>query len=70
MAIKRTVIIKSYDTNGNELAKSITSVNPAATNTQIDTFTRALNGLTTNTYRDAIRRDEESINEALAEEEG
>lgn len=67
MAISRTLILKSTDTFGNEYQKSITHANPETTNAQIDTFCRALNGLSTNTYVDTIRRDEESITEALAE---
>ncbi len=67
MAISRTLIVKSTDTFGNEYQKSVTHANPEATNTQIDTFARAFVGLSKNTYADTIRRDEESINEALAE---
>lgn len=67
MSTNRTLIIKSTDALGNEYQKSITHANPQSTNAQIDTFCRAFNGLSTNTYVDTIRRDEESINEALAE---
>lgn len=67
MAIQRTLIIKSFDELGNAYQKSLTHVNTTATNQQIDTFCRALNGLSTNTYDDTIRRDEESINQALSE---
>ncbi|MBQ7705055.1 MAG: hypothetical protein IJT73_06495 [Selenomonadaceae bacterium] len=67
MAIARTLIVKSNDALGNEYQKSITHVNPATTAAQIDTFARAFNNLSTNTYSDTIKRDEESINEALAE---
>lgn len=67
MAKERTLIVKSVDGYGNAYQKSITKVNPASTNEQIDTFSRAFVGLSKNTYDDTIRRDEESINEALAE---
>lgn len=67
MSTQRTLILKSADALGNEYQKSITHANPSATNAQIDTFCRAFNNLSTNTYKDTIRRDEESINEALAE---
>ena len=70
MAISRTLIVKSSDTSGNASAKSITHTNPQATNSQIDTFARALVNLTNNTYVDTIKVDSESVNEALAEEEG
>lgn len=70
MAIKRSLIIKSNDNAGNLYQKTVTNVNPAATNEQIDAFSRALYGLSTNSYSDTIRRDEESVNEALDEEEG
>lgn len=66
MAIKRTLIVQSTDENGNLYEKSLTHANPAATNQQIDTFCRAAVGLSTNTYKDTIKRDEESVNEALA----
>lgn len=68
MAIQRTLLVKSTDTFGNSYQKSITNTNPEATNTQIDTFARAFVGLSKNSYDDTIRRDEESVNEALAEE--
>ena len=68
--IQRTLIIKSNDQLGNAYQKSITFANPEATNQQIDTFCRGLIGLSTNTYEDTIRRDEISVNDALAEEEG
>lgn len=67
MAVQRTLIVKSTDALGNEYQKSITHANPAATAQQIDTFARGIVGLSTNTYSDTIKRDEESINEALAE---
>lgn len=47
---KRSIIINSLAPNGDKLQKTLTDVNPAATPTQITTFTRALNGLTNNSY--------------------
>lgn len=47
---KRSIIINSLAPNGDKLQKTLTDVNPAATATQITTFTRALNGLTNNSY--------------------
>ena len=67
--VKTTLIIKSNDLNGNALEKTISNVNPALTDANADICARAINGLTTNTYDDTIRRDEKSINEALEEAE-
>lgn len=67
MATKRTLLVNSVDTYGNAKQKAITNVNPESTNEQIDTFARAYVGLSKDTYDDTIRRDEESINEALSE---
>lgn len=47
---KRSIIINSVATNGDKLQKTLTDVNPAATASTIVNFTRALNGLTTNSY--------------------
>jgi hypothetical protein len=67
MTTQRTLILKSIDSYGNAKQQAITSANPAATDQQIDTFCRGINGLSKNTYDDTIRRDEVSINESLAE---
>ena len=67
MAKARTLIIKSTDTLGNSYEKSLTSANPNATAANIDTFARALTGLTTTNYQDTIVRDEESVTEILSE---
>lgn len=66
--VQRTLIVKSTDTLGNVYQKSMTNANPEATNANIDTFARSLISLSTNTYQDTIKRDEESVTEALAEE--
>ena len=47
---KRSIVINSLSPSGDKLQKTLTDVNPAATPTQITTFTRALNGLTNNSY--------------------
>lgn len=67
MAVKTTLIIQSTDQNDNPMEKSLTNANPNLTAAQVNTVARALIALTTNTYVDTIRRDEQSINEALAE---
>ena len=69
MAVSRSLLVKSVDNLGNNYQKTITHVNPASTNTQIDTFARAYNNLGTNTYVDTMKVDVESVNEALEEEE-
>lgn len=67
MAKQRTLIIKSTDELGNEFEKSFSSANPEATAANIDTFARSVTGLSQNTYVDTIIRDEQSVNEILAE---
>ncbi len=65
--VNRMLILKSTDALGNESVKTMTHANPAATAANIDTFARALINLTTNTYSDTVIRDEQSVNELLAE---
>ena len=69
MAIQRSIIIKSTDAFGNAYEKKFGNINPAATNANLDTFARAIQGLSSNTYVDTMRVDSESINEAIAEED-
>ena len=65
--VKRTIIIKSTDNLGNETQKAMAHANPNATAANIDTFARAINGLTKNTYGDTLIQDVSSVNEILAE---
>lgn len=65
--VNRTLIIKSTDALGNESQKSMTHANPAATAQNIDTFARAVAGLSKDTYVDTIIQDTQSVNEILAE---
>jgi hypothetical protein len=65
--VQRTLIVKSTDALGKTFEKSMTHANPNATAANIDTFAKAIVGLSTNTYGDTIIRDETSVNEALAE---
>ena len=67
MAVQRTLLVNYNDTNGKIYEKQMTHANPSATATNIDAFSRALIGLTTNTYQDTIIREEQSVNEILAE---
>lgn len=63
--------LKTSDSLGNEYETQINNarlgVNPAATYTQVDTFARALAGLTTNAYVDTDLITVISVNEVLAE---
>ena len=66
-----TYNIISNDQLGNEITTNISkgfSINGAATYQQVDTASRALNALTTNTYNDTQLITEVSVNEKLAEE--
>lgn len=65
--INRTLIVKSTDNLGKQYEKSLTSANPNATAANIDTFAKALVGLSTNTYSDTIVREEYSVNEEIGE---
>ena len=63
--------LKTEDVNENITETTITStkafVSPIATYSQVDTFARALAGLSTNTYKDTILVTEVSVEEELAE---
>lgn len=64
--------VKTVDQMGNEYTTNISKslgVNPEATYGQIDTASRAIVGLTTNTYRDTILVTEISVNEEVAEDD-
>lgn len=68
----QTYIILSQDALGNEFQTNISksfTINSAATYQQVDQASRALTGLTTNTYRDTELITVVSVNEKLAEEE-
>lgn len=60
MAIKQktaVVLITTEINSGKKLQKTLTDINPEATNAQLVAFTRSLNGLTTNTYVETNRID-------------
>lgn len=65
--VNRTIIVKSTDNFGNETQKAMSHANPNATAANIDTFARAITGLTKNTYGDTLIQDVSSVNEILAE---
>lgn len=67
MAVFTTLQLISDDTNGNELQKSIGYANPNASNYVLKTAAQQLNGLTTNTFKKAIRIDKEDITDATNE---
>lgn len=65
-----TIYLKTTDTFGNDFETNISKgfkVNPLATYQQIDTASRALNGLSRNSYNDTILITKVSVNEKLAE---
>lgn len=65
--VNRTLIVKSTDNLGKQYEKSLSAANPNATAANIDTFAKALVGLSTNTYSDTVVRDEFSVNEEIGE---
>lgn len=68
MAIKRTLVIQSTNaTTGELVQRNFSNANPNASAANIDTFSRAINGLSTNIYSDTKILDESSVNEILAE---
>lgn len=68
MAKQRTLILKTADTLGNEYEKAFSSANTEATAANIDTFARAVAGLSKQTYVDTLIIDTQSVNEILADE--
>ncbi len=61
--------IKSTDSFGNDYDNKIwSSLNPEATYQQVDAASRALIGLSKNTYDDTILVTSVSVNEVLANE--
>lgn len=67
----QTYLILSQDALGNKFQTNISkgfTINSAATYQQVDQASRALNGLTTNTYQDTQLITVVSVNEKLAEE--
>lgn len=67
MAVKRTLVIQATSPTGEPVQRNIVNANPSATAQNIDTFARALNNLTVNTYSDTLIVDTSSVNETLAE---
>lgn len=66
--VKRTLVIQATNpTTGEFVQRNIVNANPSATAQNIDTFSRALNNLTVNTYSDTLIVDTSSVNETLAE---
>lgn len=65
MAIKRNLTIIAKDGSGDIVQRNVPFVNPEASLENLDKFSRALNGLTTNTYSDTLVVDTRSLNEEL-----
>ena len=52
---KDSIIISSTAQGGKKLQKTITNVNPEATNANLETFAQMFNGLSTNNYEETNR---------------
>jgi len=66
--VKRTLVIQATNpTTGELVQRNIVNANPSTTAQNVDTFSRALNNLTVNTYSDTLIVDTSSVNETLAE---
>ena len=63
MAQKVSINYTVRDQNDKTSTKSITNVNPNATGQQLEAFTEALIGLTTDTYVDGNRIDKQPLSE-------
>lgn len=61
MATATSIVMNSVDQASNKSTRSITHVNPSATQTELKNFVEGLNGLTTNTLADARRVDTTDI---------
>lgn len=67
MATLRTLQIQGTDTSGKEVTKNLSNINPESTAAQLDAFSKKVNALTTNTYKDTMLIDKTSLNELTAE---
>lgn len=64
-----TMNVKSYDNSMNEYNNKIWGkLNPTCTYSDVDTFARALYGLSTNRYDDTTLITEKSVNEEMDDE--
>lgn len=61
MATATSIVMNNVDQASNKSTRSITHVNPSATQTELKNFVEGLNGLTTNTLADARRVDTTDI---------
>lgn len=67
MATKRTIALQSRDpSTGEVVQRNFTNANPEATVQNVDTFLRAANALTKNTFVDGLIIDTKSTTEELA----
>lgn len=56
--------VTSIDSNNKKSTKSITYVNPNATNAELKTLAQKFNAISTNEYQDAERIDRQSVEES------
>ena len=67
--VNRSIQLKRRTVGGDTVLQNISNVNPAASATVLKGFCQGAMALTTDTYIDGKIIDEESINEAAADEE-
>lgn len=63
--MQKSLIINSVDQSGNARAKSITNINPEASNEQLQEFAQRLTALSTNTYSGASVVTKSDVTEAV-----
>lgn len=68
--MQSSLIIDLVDATGKKLQKTITFVNPAATNDQLEEFSQRLVALTTSTLTGASRVDKSSVTESYSNTQG
>ena len=64
MSDKYSLVIYSKDTNGNDLTKTISDINPNAQPSELKAMAQGLNSLTTNVYQSADRVARENVDTA------
>ena len=67
--VNRSIQMKKRTAGGDIVSQNISNVNPAVSATVLKGFCQGAMALTTDTYIDGKIIDEESINEAAADEE-
>lgn len=63
--MQKSLIINSVDQSGKAKSKSITNINPEASNEQLQEFAQRLTALSTNTYSGASVVTKSDVTEAV-----